>query len=194
MSDIAAPLGFSSGYVSDAELMGWLNERSIDQNSMLRDMMETSTVRTHLIQALTNIKGQVSADGHPGDIATMIDELVNDPELADYKAELQTLLGPTQDHLREVASAAQDAADYAAENGEPPPAQKVMTDEDLKQDKAKLLEVLGGEVTRLSTDDQLALVQIQALSSQTRELSQLASNLLESRSQARNNIVGNIRG
>ena len=199
MSDISAPLGFSSGYVSDAELMGWLEEHSIDQNALLRQMMQTSTVRTHLIQALTNIKAQVSADGHPDDIAKMIDDTLSSEEFEDYKGEIGNLLGPTRDNLKAYAESYDDLASEAADKAESmglelDPSEATMADDAMKADKAKLLEALDGEINRLGTDDQMAMVQIQALSSQTREFSQLASNLMSSRSQARDSIVANIRG
>jgi hypothetical protein len=199
MSDISAPLGFSSGYVSDAELMGWLNEHSIDQNALLREMMQTSTVRTHLIQELTKIKGQVSANGHPDDVAKMIDDVKNNEEFKDYKVEIETLLGPTRDKLMSYSQ--EDAvfdivtgALVVKLGGDFEPTRATMGDDAMKNDKAKLLEDLDGEINRLGTDDQMAMVQIQALSSQTREFSQLASNLMSSRSQARDGIVANIRG
>ena len=200
MSDISAPACYATGYVSDAELMGWLSERSTEQNSMLRDMMHSSTVRTHLLQSLTNIKALVNADGHPDDIAKMIDEVIDTPEFEPYKEEIKNLLGATKDKL--YAYAKSDAEDDAAEaevaknnpgKDIPAPTRATMADDAMKADKANLLERLDGEIGRLGTDDQMAMVQIQALSSQTRELSTLASNLMSSRSQARDNIVGNIR-
>lgn len=197
MSDISAPLGLSSGYVSDAELMGWLEQHSIDENETLRQMMQTSTVRTHLIQALTNIKAQVNANGNAGDTATMIDEMLSTDEFKDYKVELENLLGGTRDNIKNYAEGtdggsgtmARDAAEAMGGEWDPN-----MADDNLKSDKSRLLERLDGEINRLGTDDQMAMVQIQALSSQARELSQLASNLMSSRSQARDGIVANIRG
>ncbi|HEX5098346.1 MAG TPA: hypothetical protein VFV94_02555, partial [Polyangiaceae bacterium] len=54
--------------------------------------------------------------------------------------------------------------------------------------------LLGNKMDALGRDDQLELIQIQSLTSDIREASQLASNLLASSSQATNTIVGNIRG
>ena len=195
MSDISAPACYATGYVSDAELMGWLSERSTEQNSMLRDMMHNSTVRTHLLQSLTNIKALVSADGHPDDIAKMIDEVIDTKEFEGYSAEIENLLGATRDKLNYYVMSDEVMDNWRADNAipDPNPGRPTMADDAMKADKANLLERLDGEIGRLGTDDQMAMVQIQALSSQTRELSTLASNLMSSRSQARDNIVGNIR-
>jgi hypothetical protein len=174
MSDISPTSG---AYVSDAELLSWMHQKSVEQNSELRGLMGQSTQRGQLIQRLVEIKAQVDGNGHPDNVSEMITDLIDDPDFAHYQPELQKLLG-------ECVTALNDAHEkgYTA-----------LSHDDLKNLKGKLSSVLQGEVDRLGQDDQLALIQIQTLVSDVRETSQLTSNVLDARSQTQNSIIGNIR-
>jgi hypothetical protein len=59
---------------------------------------------------------------------------------------------------------------------------------------ATLSRSIDSTIKDLEHDDQLALVQIQALMSEIRETAQLTSNIIANRSQTADSIVGNLRG
>jgi hypothetical protein len=172
-----------SGYVSDAELLAWLEAKSNGQYDELRDLMNVSTERQKLIQKLSDLKSAIEHAASPEDVeaikATM-DDLLKDEVNAPYAQELHALFDGTLQLL-----------DHTGEN----PAV-----EELSGDVADIMAVsamkdrIASEVDKLGKVDSLALVEIQQLVSDAKETSQLASNVLSSRDQAASSIIGNIRG
>jgi len=171
------------GYVSDAELMAWLETKSARQYDELRDQMNISTERQLLIQKLSDLKTKIENLTGADDTAAlkaMMEELLTAEENEPYRQELHALFDETLQALEHtgenpsVDELSGDAADIVA--------------------LSKLKDLIANEVDKLGKVDSLALVQIQQLVSDAKETSQLASNVLSSRDQAASSIIGNIRG
>ena len=168
-----------SGYVSDAELLAWLQSKSTRQNDALREQMNVSTNRQELIQELTDLKTDIEHARSPEEIDAIegkMQALLQSEKYAPYADELGTLFNPTLAALQhpegtDMIVVATDIATLA----------------DLK-------DRITSETAKLDKIDGLALVNIQQLVSDAKETQQLASNVLSSRDQTANSIVGNIRG
>lgn len=184
MTDMG-PVGQPNGYVSDAELLAWLEAKSTRQSDALREEMAVSTNRQELIEELTNLKNDIGRANTPEEIDAIEEKmrtLLDSEKYAPYATELGELFNPALDALQhsEPTSDSEDAGEL-----------NFGTDG----------IALGGVTDRITTltdkldkIDGLALVQIQQLVSDAKETSQLASNVLAGREQAASSIIGNIRG
>lgn len=173
----APPTGGLPTHVSDGELLLWLEHKSQETYGRVREVMEISTERSKLMQDLTHVKGLIEGDASGTELNQALDDLS-----AAYAGT------PFEDEVAALVASVPRAETVTGPLG--PVTDDNMTDE---QEKA-LAEDFQAEIDKLGRDDQLALVQIQDLMSNIREMSQLTSNLLASRDQASNTIVGNIRG
>lgn len=204
MTEMAIP----SGYISDAELIAWVEEKTNAQYDELRGCMDASNQRSDLMKDLSTLKADVDAGKKSaGELIDEIEAIRSKYAGSEYQAEVDALLVPM-----EVAYAKCLPPDA------PQGAFLVVTimesvlPEDLKNDltlglmnqpeiqdnstlyKQEFSDKLQSEVDQLGRVDGLALINIQELVSDARQTSQLASNLLASRDQAANTLVGNIRG
>ncbi len=170
--------GVPDGYISDAELLAWLQAKSTGQYDSLRDLMNVSSQRTDLIQKLNNLKGLLDGEGHPDQLAGEMEKLLAEFEGTPYYTELHELLAGSIDVLRSVD----------------PTVITTVAHDVLKNTRTNVTTRIQGEIDRLGKVDQLALVQIQQLMADARETAQLASNVLGSRGQTSSGIIGNIRG
>lgn len=172
-----------SGYVSDAELLAWLEAKSNGQYDDLREQMKLSTDRQDLIEDLNNLKSAIESAPSPEAVAEIkesMDKLLHNEKYEPYAEELSALLdGPLQ------------ALDHGEENSVLDDAEATASDGAVL---GALKDPLASLADKLGKIDSLALVQIQALVSDAKETSQLASNVLSSRDQAAGSIIGNIRG
>jgi len=172
-----------SGYVSDAELLAWLQTKSTGQYDDLRDQMKISTERQDLIMELKNLQSAIAKtrteDGVEA-IKGKIEGILSNEKYAPYAADLTALLG----HTLEVLN---------FDTGNP-----VVDEMDESTTNVGTLALLNDPITNLTDKlgkvDSLALVQIQQLMADAKETSQLASNVLSSRDQTSGSIIGNIRG
>jgi hypothetical protein len=171
-----APEGALPPFLSDGELMMWLQTKSEETYSRVRDVMGVSTERSKLMQDLTHLKGTIDS-GVPLETALAEMDALNTAYAGTiYETEVSALCGlEAQNKLSlDFALAKSTGADMKLEEG--------------------LSEDIQAQIDKFGRDDQLALVQIHSLMSDIRETAQLTSNLMSSRDQASNTIVGNIRG
>jgi hypothetical protein len=170
-----APEGGLPPFLSDGELMSWLQTKSEETYARVRDVMGVSTERSKLMQDLTHLKGLIDSAAPSETVVAEMDALNAAYAGSAYEAEVAALCGPE--------------AQQKISNDALLEAQGL----DLGYDDA-VSEDIQAQIDKLGRDDQLALVQIQSLMSDIRETAQLTSNMLSSRDQASNTIVGNIRG
>jgi len=173
-----------SGYVSDAELLAWLQAKSTLQNNDLREQMKISTDRQDLIKDLKDLQSDITNAKSAEDIEAIqgkIESLLANDKYKPYAVE-----------LTELFDSALKGLDHSALN-EP--------DDGLNRHFAEdtatvhtLTDPITNLTDKLGKVDSLALVQIQQLMSDAKETSQLASNVLSSRDQTSGSIIGNIRG
>lgn len=184
MPDISSPASsVSSGYVSDAELIAWLESKQTRQNEALRDQMEGSTTRQDLIADLTNLKTDIDRATTPEDVDAIkakMQELLDSDKYASYTKELSALFDPALTALEHPdATDLQEVAAITASDG--------IALGDLK-------DRITTQTNQLDKIDGLALIDIQQAVADMKETQQLASNVLSSREQTAGSIVGNIRG
>jgi hypothetical protein len=178
------PGGYTYGYVppdgglppflSDGELMQWLQSKSEETYSRVRDVMEVSTERSKLMQDLTHLKGLIDSGTPPETVMAEMDALNQAYAGTPYEAEVAALCG--------AEAQAKLYADYWSGK----------LDVDLGYDDA-ISEDIQAQIDKFGRDDQLALVQINSLMSDIRETAQLTSNMLSSRDQTNNAIIGNLK-
>lgn len=174
------------GYVSDAELMAWLETKSDGQYADLREAMNLSNDRIGLIKKLNDLKTEMKS-------------AVSSEAIEKVRQEMETLVHdyegkPYEQDVKDLFSDAIAALDHSDDQGENAVAEEL---EAPPQDGAllgTLMDRIASETDKLGKIDSLELVQIQQLVSDAKETSQLASNVLSSRDQAMSSIIGNIRG
>ena len=205
----------STGYMTDSQIMAWLEQKATDQYSNLGDQMTASEDRSKEIKALTDVRAAVDG-GKPDDAFKQLDALraaATDPkDQAFFLKEQIELLGWVQ-HGQTKAGALLATIDASSLSGEEKQAltdqinteKGVMAKKDTNASTQENTDKhnqqqkqVSGELDSRSQDlgriDQLALINIQQLVSDARQTDQLASNILASRDQTNNAIVGNIRG
>lgn len=169
----------ASAYISDGELLLWLQSKSQEMYSDVREVMGVSTQRSELMQRLTNLKDLVDSGATASEIQVQLNQLRADYAGTQFEGELATL--GDEMFPPPLASSSAESQLYEPQGFD-------------KKHREALSGDIQAEADKLGRDDQLALVQIQNLMSNIRETSQLTSNMLSSRDQASNTIVGNIRG
>jgi hypothetical protein len=173
-----------SGYVSDAELIAWLQTKSTHQSNELRAEMKLSTGRQELIDDLNNLKTSIehcTTNEAANEVAAEMQQLLEKYKGTPYIAELAQLLAPAIDVIEVDGTTGWEV------NME-------RLSDPLWLASSGLPDRIASETDKLGKVDSLALVQIQQLVSDAKETSQLASNVLSSRDQAASSIIGNIRG
>jgi hypothetical protein len=205
----------STGYMTDSQIMAWLEQKATDQYSNLGDQMAASEDRSKEIKGLTDARAAVDA-GKPDDAFQQLHDLealATDPNEQGFLLKEQIeLLGWVQ-HGQSKADALLAAIDASSLSGDE---KQALTDQ-IKHEKGVMAandtnaptqqntdvhnqqqKRVSGELDSRSQDlgriDQLALINIQQLVSDAKQTDQLASNILASRDQTNNAIVGNIRG
>jgi hypothetical protein len=178
----AGDLDSPQGYVSDAELMAWLQAKSGTQYDELRKQMNISTGRQDLIKSLNGIKDAIahaSTTEKIEEVRQTMQDLLDHYADTPYATELTSLFGGTLNELNypHDGSVIEQADEFTHDFG-------VL---------GLLTEPITSETDHLGKIDSLALIQIQEIASDAKETSQLASNLLSSRDQTRGGIIGNIR-
>jgi len=159
-------------YISDGELMVWLQAKSEEMYGQVRDLMGVSTQRSKLIQDLNHLKSLVDKKAPRAEIAAAMDEIQGAYAGTEFAEGLEPLCGDD----------AQAAVGVVGGMGLG------------KAEREGLATDIQGVMDELGREDQLTLVQIQSLMADIRETSQLTSNMIASGNQASDAIVGNIRG
>jgi hypothetical protein len=201
-----------ANYVSDAELLAWLQAKSNGQYGELDQLMDTSNQRSELIKDLSNLKELLDKpDLDPAEALQQIAALKAEYAGTEYAEELEKIIAPIRSTLESYFDRVAVLADLTTTDDPMASLNDVAAEQQALAD-AETRAALEGEmraqvaaearaltgpidatIKDLEHDDQLALVQIQALMSEIRETAQLTSNIIANRSQTSDSIVGNIR-
>jgi len=204
-----------TGYMSDGEIVAWLEQKSNDQYHGLKAEMNASDERAKLIEDLTDARAAVDGNDPNGAFEKLgtIAENCEDPDtqafVLDEQVQLLGWVTGGHDKAKQLDAAIDGSSlsdiDKQALKDKVTHAQDVMTatdtnadtDENRKthdQQKQKVSEALDGRTTDLAHLDQIAMLNIQQAVADSKQTQELASNILSSREQASMAIVGNIRG
>lgn len=165
-----------TNYISDENLLVWLAQKQDGIYGELRDHIDMSKARSKLMADLSHLKSEVDRGIGPEAAQAAVEELLTAYAGSPFEQELNQLLAAPLAEIQGIA---------AMMDGTPG---KLLSDQFLEQ----LSSSIESKVDALGRDDQLELIEIQSLTADAREASQLASNLLSSSNQASNTIVGNI--
>jgi hypothetical protein len=169
-----APAGATPTYISDGELMLWLQGKSEEMYGQVRALMDVSTERSKLIADLTHLKSMVDEDAPRDEIIGAMNSIQDAYAGTEFADEVEAVCGD------------QAQAELAAMA---PVIRRLSDDE-----REGLATDIQGLTDELGREDQLTLVQIQSLMADIRETAQLTSNMIASGNQSADTIVGNIRG
>lgn len=205
----------STGYMTDSQIMAWLEQKATDQYSNLGDQMTASEDRSKEIKGLTDARAAVDA-GKPDDAYQQLVDLqaaATDPkEQAFLFKEQFELLGwvtggqsKADALLSAIDASSLSLGEKQALTDQIKKEKDVMAENDTNAPTADNADVHKKQQSQVSQElkdmaddlghiDQLALINIQQLVSDAKQTDQLASNILASRDQTNNAIVGNIRG
>jgi hypothetical protein len=193
--DGSIPTDVPPNYVSDAELLAWLQTKSSGQYGELDQLMDTSNARSKLVKDLSNLKEKLAnASAEPESAYAAVQEMRAAYAGTPQAAEVEALLAPFAEPLENYANAVAGLETLEMEQLSEEKAAEVKAG--MRAELAKMLPKTGtidSTIKDLEHDDQLALVQIQALMSEIRETAQLTSNIIANRSQTADSIVGNLR-
>ena len=163
-----------SNYISDENLLVWLAQTQDGLYGELRDHMDMSRARSKLMADLNHLKSELDGDDtDPAQVRAEIEALLAQYAGTPFETELNELFAAPLAEL-ELSMTTPDGT-FSYSNFE-----------------EQLSAALESKVDELGRDDQLELIEIQSLTADIREASQLASNLVASGAQAANTIVGNI--
>jgi hypothetical protein len=187
------PTDVPVGYVSDAELLAWLQAKSSGQYGELDQLMDTSNARSELVTKLSQLK-ETLAEGSTDPAAALaeIQALRDTYAGTDHANEIEELVAPVLTKLDQLAAEAGIPEVPMGSSSSITDALDAL-DASFAPEFAKVSGSIDATVKDLEHDDQLALVNIQALMSEIRETAQLTSNIIANRSQTSDSIVGNIR-
>jgi predicted nucleic acid-binding Zn-ribbon protein len=179
-------------YVSDADLLAWLQAKSSGQYGDLDRLMDASNARSKLVKDLAHLKEALDTmAANPEAALAEIQAMRAAYAGTDQAAEVEALLAPFATPLENYVNAVASVNALEANSAKA---------EQMKAEmKAQLTSILpktgsiDAAIKNIEHDDQIALVQIQALMSEIRETAQLTSNIIGNRSQTSDSIVGNIR-
>jgi hypothetical protein len=226
MSDYSygvTPGATATGYISEEELMSWLESKSTEQYDRIRGEMEIATTRGKLMQDLAQLR-------------TALDQASENPEAAlaevgaleaayagtPFEAELTRALAPIKADLELYENAIAVAAmnpppddpfvvklveEMSARMGYTPAGDGQVKGQagslsymaqfyksHLASKESSYADTLRGLTDSFSREDQLSLISIQAGMSELREAQQLASNMMASTAQTASSIISNYRG
>jgi hypothetical protein len=154
--------------------------------------MDASNARSKLVKDLSHLKETLAnmasnPEAALAEIQAMRAAYAGTPAAAEVEALLAPFEVPLQNYVNALASV--NGLDIDGERAEAVKAE-------MRSKLAATLPNTGSidaTIKDLEHDDQLALVQIQALMSDIRETAQLTSNIIANRSQTSDSIVGNLR-
>ncbi|HTQ04782.1 MAG TPA: hypothetical protein VMI54_13045 [Polyangiaceae bacterium] len=208
----------TSNYVSDGEIIAWLEQKSNEQYGQLDSMMFASDDRSQLTQDLTNLQADIDGGKSDSDVLKEMQAVQQRYAGTSLAPEVDQLLLPMEVQLAPYVECnpsadTGDSVDSAVKNSSLPPgtiasllatlespvttlsAEAESTDPTATAPMRKDFSTqIKGETDKLGRIDQLDLINIQQLVSDARQTDELGSNILASRDQTSNAIVGNIRG
>jgi hypothetical protein len=171
--------GSTSTYISDGELLAWLESKSNEIYGRLRGEMDVSRQRSKLMEDLSHFKTLAESGPSPETMDAEMAKIEAAYAGTEFEGEIAELFAPLHGVTDVYAPIWEDAPSVH-------PAYQFQTDRVAEQTQAK--------VDSLGRDDQLAMLHIQELMSDLRQTTQLGSNIMANRDQSSNTIVGNIRG
>jgi hypothetical protein len=189
-----------TGYVSDAELLAWLQAKSDGEYGKLRELMDLSEKRSNAIEDLSKLKNAL--DGAVDDPQAALDQIAAieaayaGTELAD---DVFAVTGPMKEKLEQYQATCEGLAALDRDPDVPDQAK-----EGLGEKAAEIRAALATEIDRavaqldttiegLGRDDERAILQIQDLMATVRQATQLTSNIIAGKAQSADGIVANIR-
>jgi hypothetical protein len=189
-----------AGYVSDAELLAWLQAKSTDEYDKLRGLMDLSQQRSDAIKDLSLLK--TVFDGAAADPAAALAQIqAMEARYAgtEFADEVAAATGPMKEAIENYAYAL-GCYQAAVAHGDVPGELLTTLAQNVESTRVSLEAQatnsggkLDATIESLGRDDQLALIQIQDLMSNLRQASQLTSNIVAGKAQTADGIVANIR-
>ena len=161
-----------SGFVSESELMLWLEAHSEELNGELRGLMNVCEARNQLVEDLGKVKS-VIAEGVPqqqvqADVEQLLEEYAGSP----YEQELKQLLQPVLDGV--ARNTIDDSGGFA--------------EVDIENWNSRIQNQLDA----YGKADQMDMLRIQDLTNRLREGFQLVSQMISGIHQTSMAIVGNV--
>jgi hypothetical protein len=187
-----------SNYISDENLLVWLAQKQDGLYGELRDHMDMSRARSKLMADLSNLKTELDAGIEPEEAKAEIETLLASYAGTEFEAELTELFAGPLAQYAGTEPEAETAEVFGVSVGLENPMGMQDTEALVREHVTlpalteQLSSSIQNKIDQLGRDDQLELIQIQSLTADIREASQLASNLVASANQASNTIVGNI--
>jgi hypothetical protein len=128
-----------ANYVSDAELLAWLQAKSSDQYGELDELMGASNARSKLIKELSELKTALTKEGlDPNEALTQIEELQAAYEGTDQAKDIAEVLEP----LRTIV---ESYAEWQAGLSHQPPAEGVPVEEVLDETNKAIADTMDSE-------------------------------------------------
>jgi len=195
-----------SNFISNSEILTWMQEKTDGIYGHMRDAMDTSNNRAHAEDALNDIKNQLLQMKTNGKDATEVNAAIHDA-IAKYGEEFPEISKCLQGFADDLDSRfAEEAAkgttqrtmvlnipgnlrggshvEVVGRNPDP-----VTLDEKQIDDWAK---AIGDKVDGLGKQDQLGLINIQEFNAQLNQAKQTASALMDAADKAANSIISHI--
>jgi hypothetical protein len=210
----------TSNYMSNAEILIWMEGKTNDLYGSMRDAMDTSNRRADAEAALNKVKDDIAnAKNNGGDCAAIHDEL--NTTLAEYGdiPEVSQVLQPIADKLNGLYGTADPVnvpaparvvdpnASWTAQLATPmaahPFSTTPLTTSVASPPAVKTIKIFSGDADTWSKDigdtvdslgkkDQLGLIDIQEFNSQINQAKQTASALMDSADKSANAIISHI--
>jgi len=191
-----------SNFISNGEILVWMQGKTDGIYGHMRDAMDTSNSRAHAEDALNDIKNQLLQMKNNGKDATEVNAAIHDV-IAKYGEEFpeisECLQGFADDLDKRFAAEAANktklewvkdnsraGGHYAKVGRDPEP---VKLDEKQIDDWTK---AIGDKVDALAKQDQLGLISLQELNAQLNQAKQTASALMDAADKAANSIISHI--
>jgi hypothetical protein len=190
-----------AGYVSDAELLLWLQAKSSSEYDKLRELMDLSQLRSKAIEDLSHLKNALDdAVNDPGAALAQIQTIEAAYAGTDLADDIAAVTGPMKDAIEDLAFAkgrygalVADSENVDSEAISQAAGALQTAQSALSAQAVQSASDLGATIDALGRDDQLALIQIQDLMANVRQASQLTSNIVAGHAQTADGIVANIR-
>jgi hypothetical protein len=207
-------------YVSDGAIIAWLEDKQTEQYTQLNSMMFTSNERSDLTRELTQLKSDI--DGGKKSPQELLDEMQSIQTKykdTDLNADVDALILPMEAKVAPLVSsdpnsaamtqtqAAIDASTLSPEaqnalslvnqaasqtSGQSNSVSVTLPNPVILSYKDDWDTKLQGEIDKLGHVDQLDLIKINELMSDSRQMLELGSNIISGNGQAGDTLVANI--
>ncbi|HEY2410236.1 MAG TPA: hypothetical protein VGI10_29730 [Polyangiaceae bacterium] len=205
----------SSNYMSDSEIMAWMEQKTEGLYQSMRDSMDVANRRADLESALGDMQGlladtktgEASADQVYAKMGDLLDQYKDFPEVTQMLEPMYATMttqrnaagqqaaqvAATNEHNAQLQQAyidqhpGQHPPDFGAQQPTPPPFSVSAADADAWGAQMK------DKVDYLGKQDQLGLINIQDVNSQINQAKEIASNLIDSQNKSASAVVANIR-